>query len=365
MYINTLKLENFRNYDFLTIELNKKNNLFYGENSSGKTNIIEAIYYIATGKSFRCNNDQYLVKDNNIYFKIEMDKVNNNISNSYMIEYNKQTNRKIIKENGKLLKRMSDLIGQIQLVLFSPEHIYMIKGEPQLRRKFIDNMLINTDKDYLLLYNKYNKIVMHRNYILKSIKERKLEKKNIDIWNFQLKEYSIKMINIRKSAIEKVNKIIQNNFSKNNIEISLTYKLKKFENITEIELNRYFDIFFEKYYDEEIYRSLTLIGPHKDDIEIFLNKKSLKYYGSEGQQRLSCIILKLAEGVYIKEKKDVYPIVLLDDFTSELDENNKYFISEIFNVFKQIIITTTNKENVRNIKIDKFFFVSNGKINAI
>lgn len=363
MYIIELKLEKFRNYDYSLINLDKGTNLFYGENSSGKTNIIEAIYYISTGKSFRCNNDQYLINNNNKYFKISIIQENKDkINKCFVAEYNIDTNKRIIKENEKCIKKLSDLIGQIPLVLFSPEHIYMIKGEPQLRRKFIDNILINTDNEYYFMLNKFNKIVSQRNYILKLIKEHKLDKKNIDIWNLQLKEYSIKIINRRKTAIEKINKIINNNFIKNNINIDLKYHLKSFTDIDKSDLNKYFELFFEKNYNEEVNRTLTLIGPHRDDIEINLNNKSLKYYGSEGQQRLSCIILKLAEGIYIKEKKDVYPIVLLDDFTSELDETNKCFVSEIFNIFKQIIITTTNKENVRNIKINKYFFVENGKI---
>lgn len=363
MYIKELKIENFRNYNHLLVELDKNTNLFYGENSSGKTNIIEAIYYMSTGKSFRCNDDKYLLKDNSKFFKIEIQQANNNNINKYFsLEYNKNNNKKIIKENNKNIKTISDLIGQIPLVLFSPEHIYMIKGEPQLRRKFIDNILVNTNKEYYFILNKYNKIVNQRNFVLKSIKENKINKTNIDIWNFQLKEYSIKIVNARKILIEEINKIFKENFEKNNMNFDLKYNLKNFVDIDESDLNKYFEVFFKNYFEEEVSRALTLIGPHRDDIEINLNNKALKYYGSEGQQRLSCIILKLAEGIYIKQKNDVYPIVLLDDFTSELDETNKCYISEIFDIFRQKIITTTNKENVRNIKINKYFYVENGSV---
>jgi len=366
LYISKIKLENFRNYNYLSIDLNKDTNLFHGENSSGKTNIIEAIYYISTGKSFRCSNDKYLVNENNNYFRIEVvQEYTNGINKNFKIEYNNVTNRRIITENNKNIRKLSDLIGKIPLVLFSPEHIYMISGEPLLRRKFIDNILISTDKEYYMLITKYNKIVCQRNYVLKSIKEHRSNKKDIDIWNLQLKNYSEIIINKRINAIERINEIINNNFTKKNIVIKLKYKQKNFDNIEQIEINRYFEAFFEKYFNEEVYRTSTLIGPHRDDIEILLNNKSLKYFGSEGQQRLSCIILKLAEGIYIKEKINVYPIVLLDDFTSELDEANKYFISEMFNIFKQIIITTTNKENVKNIKIDKYFLVDKGKVKDI
>jgi DNA replication and repair protein RecF len=366
LYISKIKLENFRNYNYLALDLNKDTNLFYGENSSGKTNIIEAIYYISTGKSFRCNNDKYLVNENNNYFRIEINQeYTNGINKNFKIEYNKEINKRIITENNKNIRKLSDLIGQIPLVLFSPEHINMISGEPLLRRKFIDNILISADKEYYILISKYNKIVYQRNYVLKSIKEHRTNKKDIDIWNLQLKEYSEKIINKRIDAIERINEIINNNFSKKNIKIELKYRQKIFDNIDSLDINRYFELFFEKYFDEEVYRTSTLIGPHRDDIEILLNNKSLKYFGSEGQQRLSCIILKLAEGIYIKEKKEVYPIVLLDDFTSELDETNKFFISEMFNIFRQIIITTTNKENVKNIKIDKCFFVDKGKVKDI
>ncbi len=366
MYISMLKVENFRNYKLLSIELDSNNNLLYGENGSGKTNIIEAIYYVATGKSFRCNSDQYMVKYDNYFFNIELYHQNiDNIGKKYSVEYNKLINKKVIKENEKYIKKLSDIIGKIPIILFSPEHLYIIKGEPQLRRKFIDNILIMTDKEYYDIYVKYNRIIIQRNHILKSIKDGKIDKKNIEIWNQQLKVYSEKIVKKRIEVIEKINKIINNNFLKNSIEISLKYKLKNNIEANENDLNEYYEYFFKKYFNEEIYRTITLIGPHRDDIEVLLNKKLLKYYGSEGQQRMSCILMKLAEGIYIKEKKDVYPIVLLDDFTSELDEKNKYFISEIFNIFKQIIITTTNKENVRNIKINRCFYVANGEIRVL
>lgn len=363
MYIVELKIEKFRNYDYLTIDLAKGTNLFYGENSSGKTNIIEAIYYMSFSKSFRCNSDKYLIKNGNKFFKISIIKEDENkINKCLSVEYNSDTNKKIFKENKKSIKKISDLLVQIPLILFSPEDIYMIKGEPQLRRRFIDSILIKTDKEYYFILNKFNKIVSQRNLILKSIKEHRLDRKSLDVWNQQLKEYSIKIINTRKIAIEKINKIIFNNFRKENINIYLRYNLKSFLGIDTSDINNYFELFFEKKYFEEVNRTLTLIGPHRDDIEIYLNNNSLKYYGSEGQQRLSCIILKLAEGIYIKEKNNVYPIVLLDDFTSELDETNKCFVGKIFNIFKQIIITTTNRENVKNIKIDKYFLVANGNV---
>lgn len=364
MNLNKLELINFRNYDRQIINFSTNVNLFYGENSSGKTNIIEAIYYISTVKSFRCSEDVYLIKNGCDYFKITADiNYENNINNLFCVEYNKITNKKNIKIDEKKIYKFNELIGKIPLVLFSPEHILLVKNEPQLRRKFIDNILISTDLKYYNLYNKFIKVVNQRNSILKLIKENRTDKKNIEVLNVQLKDLSMKIIENRNNIIENLNKIINKSLIEKDKKIELKYCIKRFDKIKYDNLNSYFQEFFEKYFEIEIVRCATLIGPHRDDIEIYLNDKLLKYYGSEGQQRLSCIILKLAEGLYIKEKLNVYPIVLLDDFTSELDEANKIFISKIFNNFKQIIITTTSKENIKNIKVDKCFFVENGRIN--
>jgi len=364
MNLNKLELINFRNYDKQIINFSTNINLFYGENSSGKTNIIEAIYYISTVKSFRCSEDIFLLKNDCDFFQISADiTYENNINKKYCIEYNKINNKKNLKIDEKKIYRFNELIGKIPLVLFSPEHILLIKNEPQLRRRYIDNILINTDIEYYNLYNKFIKIVYQRNSILKLIKENKLNKKNIEVLNIQLKDLSIKIIEHRKKIIDNLNKIINLKLVEDDRKIELKYCIKKFDKINNDNLEIYFQDFFEKYIENEIVRCATLIGPHRDDIEIYLNDKLLKYYGSEGQQRLSCIILKLAEGLYIKEKLNVYPIVLLDDFTSELDETNKIFISKIFGNFKQIIITTTSKENIKNIRVDKCFFVENGRIN--
>ncbi|MCX8094225.1 MAG: DNA replication and repair protein RecF [Candidatus Goldbacteria bacterium] len=365
MYIKNLELNNFRNYDYLQINFDKNINLFYGNNSSGKTNIIEAIYFMSTGKSFRCNSDDYLIKEGSKFFNILIEQENDDfINNLFFSEFNKENKKKIFKINNKNIKKLSEIIGKIPLVLFSPEDIYMIKGEPLLRRKYIDNILLHTDQEYFGFLSKFYNILKNRNYILKLIKEKKIDKKEIETWNVQLKDYSIKIINKRIILLSKINDIINKKFSNFN-NITLKYKIKNIEEISKMDLNIYYNYFFEKYFEEEIIRSITLIGPHRDDIEINYYDKSIKYFGSEGQQRLICIILKLAEGIYIKEKVNVYPIVLLDDFTSELDDMNKNFISEMFNSFQQIIITTTNIENVKNIKINKYFFVENGRIKII
>ncbi|MCX7698208.1 MAG: DNA replication and repair protein RecF [Candidatus Goldbacteria bacterium] len=361
MYIKNLELNNFRNYEYLKICFDKNINLFYGNNSSGKTNIIEAIYFISSGKSFRCSIDDYLIKYGASFFNILIEQEKeNNIKNLFFAEFNKENKKKIFKINNKIVKNLSEIIGRIPIVLFSPEDIYMIKGEPLLRRRYVDNILIQTDKEYFNFLTKYNKILKNRNHILKLIKEKKVDKNEIEIWNRQLKEYSIKIINKRINLLNNLNYIIKNKIFYLDY-IFLKYKFKNTNLIIE-DLNTYFDLFFEKNLEEEIIRSITLIGPHRDDIEINYYNKPVKYFGSEGQQRLICIILKLAEGIYIKENINVYPIVLLDDFTSELDDINKNFISEMFKNFQQIIITTTNKENVKNIKIDKYFYVDNGAI---
>jgi DNA replication and repair protein RecF len=364
MYIKKLDLVNFRSYDRLKVELVPGINVFYGTNGSGKTNVLESIYWLSMIKSFRATDDSILVKHGKDNASIAVEVSDNDMDKIFSLEYSLSIKRKILKENNSKLSRMSDMIGKIPVVLFSPENIMMVKGEPALRRKFIDDLISQVNMEYYIVLMKYTKEIAHRNYLLKGIKDGKVKKDSLLIWNQQIMGNGIRILAARVAAIEALNNILKDKLSEKGIDIKLKYYSKHMNDFSENALKSKYEDFFENNIDEEIARSTTLIGPHRDDLEILFKGESAKQFASEGQQRITAILIKLAEGLVIKEKRGSFPVVLLDDFSSELDNPNRSYIGKTFSLFKQILITTTYKENLKGFEPAREFYVENSTIKA-
>jgi len=356
MYIKEIKLENFRNYDFQKLELNEKTNIIFGDNAQGKTNILEAIFISGLGKSFRTNKDQELIKENQKIEKVEIKFVKNKREEKINLEI---SNKKIFFSNDIQLKKTSEIIGKINIVLFTPEDIEILRNEPLKRRKFLNIMISQLRPLYVHIFSQYNKALEQRNNYLKQIKMENKSKANLDIWNEQLAILGMKIYNYRKEFIEKLNKKIkkihlQSTENKENIEIKYKTSIKNLEEyIKKIKENQ----------DLDIKRGYTSFGVHRDDFEIFINEKNVAIFGSQGQQRSSIISLKLAEAEIVYDEIEEYPIVLLDDFMSELDQKRiKGFIKNIKN--NQVLITTTDKISLDNMVYNSFK-VSNAKVEKI
>ena len=349
MYIKKIELSNFRNYDSLKMGFTPGINVFFGENGTGKTNILESIYWTAMAKSFRTSEDAILVKQGRENTQISIDAVDNEIEKNFLMDYDSVNRKKNLKVNGTRLPRVSMIVGLIPVVLFSPENIMIVKGEPSLRRRFLDDLLSQIDNDYFMTLAKYSKEVSHRNYLLKGIREGRVKRENLDIWNNQVMENGIKILTARHLAVKELNTILSKELTEGKFEVKLEYVSKNYSA-------------FDTKLEEEIVRSMTLIGPHRDDLNITYNSLAAKSFASEGQQRITTILMKLAEGLLIKRKRGSYPVVLLDDFSSELDEPNRGFIGKTFSLFKQILITTTYKENLRGFEAAKEFNIKNGKV---
>jgi DNA replication and repair protein RecF len=354
MYIKSL--------DSLQLDLKPGINVFYGENGSGKTNIIEAVYWLGMIRSFRVSEDAILVKQGKENMQISAEVSDNDLDKLFSVEYSKDTRRKTIKENNSKLSRMSEMIGRVPLVLFSPENIMMIKGEPVLRRKFIDDLISQVNKEYYAVLSKYTKEVAHRNYLLKGIKEGKVKRDSLSIWNKQVAENGSRLVSARLAAIEAINKVLKDKLVESKTDVRLEYSAKNMPQPVQKDISSVMEEFFEKNVEEEIARNSTLIGPHRDDVDIFYKGQSAKLFASEGQQRITAILIKLAEGLVIRDKRGSYPVVLLDDFSSELDNPNRSFIGNTFRLFKQILITTTYRENLKGFEPAREFHVENGKV---
>ena len=356
MYIKEISLENFRNYENQKIDLNKNINIIYGNNAQGKTNIIESIFLCAYGKSFRSKKDNDLIKFDkekaivNIYYE----RVDREGSIKAEIEEKKTFFINEIKQT-----KVSDIIGKINVVIFTPDDIDIIKDGPQRRRKFLDMFISSLRPNYLHLLNSYNKILEQRNNYLRQIR---LENKNpnmLDIWDEQLAEYSYKIYEYRKYFIEKISEkieVIHNSITKSGKE---SIKIKYISNSKD---QKSFLENLKKSRDIDIKRGFTAIGVHRDEFIIYIENKPVSIFGSQGQQRTSILTLKLCELEIIKEETRETPILLLDDFMSELDETRrKSFLDNITG--SQVIITCTDKIDIE--KDGYIFFVENGICNRV
>lgn len=355
MYIEKIKLENFRNYKYENIELNKRINIIFGDNAQGKTNILEAIYFTSLGKSFRTNKEKEIVKENESQAKIEINFIKNNRKEKINAEI---SDKKKFYINDIPVKKLSELVGKINIVLFSPEDIEILRNEPIKRRKFLNIMISQLRPKYIFLLSEYNKVLEQRNNYLKKIKYENKSQEYLTIWDEQLEKIGIKIYEYRKEFIEKINnkiKKIHLNTTENKENIEIKYK-------TNIDKKKYMENLL-KNKSIDIQKGYTSIGIHRDDFEIYINKKNVAIFGSQGQQRTSIISLKLAEAEVIYDEIEEYPIVLLDDFMSELDKKRiNGFIQNIKN--NQVLITTTDKINLDTV-VYNLYKVEKAKVERI
>ncbi|MCI8345146.1 MAG: DNA replication/repair protein RecF [Clostridia bacterium] len=353
MYINKIKLTNFRNYDEQEINLGKNINIFYGDNAQGKTNIIEAIFLCSIGKSFRTNKESELIKFNKDISSVYIEYEKSDRDGKIKIDLN---NKKSIYTNGIKIKKLSELLGNINTVIFTPDDINILRDGPQKRRRFLDIMIGQLRPNYIHILNMYNKTLEQRNNYLKQIKENNKQEEMLDIWDEKLAEYGEKIYIYRNEFIEKIkNKInkIHKSITNEKEEIKVEYIsncAQKEEYIELLKSRRKLDII----------KGFSTKGIHRDDFFIYINNQLVNVYGSQGQNRTVVLSLKISELQVIYDEIGEYPILLLDDFMSELDEKRrKNFLENIENT--QVIITCTDKIDIDNLEY-KEFNVINGSI---
>lgn len=354
MWINKIKINNFRNYKQEEIKLDKNINLFYGENAQGKTNIIEAIFLGSMGKSFRTKKDKEMIKLNSEKAEVEIEYKKSDREGKIKIEL---SNKKNIYLNGIKIKKLSELLGNINIVIFTPDDINILKGSPQNRRRFLDIMISQLKPNYMYHLNLYLKTLEQRNNYLRQIREEKKDENLLDIWDEKLIEEAEIIYQYRKEYMNKIKekiKKIHQEITSNREEIEIEY-------LSECQTKENYLKLLKERRKLDIIKGFTTKGVHRDDFVIYINKKQLDIYGSQGQHRTAILSLKLAELNIVKEEIGEEPILLLDDFMSELDEKRiKSFLNKIENT--QVIITCTEKINVENKKI-LIYNVKEGSIN--
>ena len=361
MHINYVEVRNFRNYSYEKFLLNKNINVLLGDNAQGKTNLVESIYFSCIGKSFKTSNEKEMIKYNSQSSRFTINFEKNNGNNEIMIEF--RNNEKYVKLNEINITKMSGLLGNLACVFFSPNELKLVKEAPEDRRKFMDIDLSQLSRDYYLNLVKYNKILRERNKLLKSQDSEKTIMDTLSIWDYQFAMAASEIIETRLKFIHKLSAlsdIEHKNLSDNKENLTIHYSsCDNFENKTKEEIAKILLKKLIECREKDLKSKYTNVGPHRDDLKIYINNMEVKSYGSQGQQRTALLSMKLAELEIFKEKFDEYPILLLDDVFSELDENRKLRLFErVKNI--QTIITTTKFDlpmiNVNLIKIE------NGKI---
>ncbi|PXV85343.1 DNA replication and repair protein RecF [Lachnotalea glycerini] len=357
MIIQSIKLENFRNYNELDICFSDGTNIIYGDNAQGKTNILEAVYLCGTTKSHKGSKDREIIKFHNDESHIRTIISKNSIE--YKIDMHLRKNKtKGIAINGIPIKKASDLFGIVNFVFFSPEDLNIIKNGPSERRRFIDLELCQLDKVYLYNLTNYNKIINQRNKLLRDLPYQSELKDTLSVWNLQLVNYGVKIIERRRLFIEQINQIIfkiHSNLTGGSEELFIKYE----QNVSaEFFLNK-----LEQNISKDIKLKTTTVGPHRDDLNFLVKDIDIRKYGSQGQQRTAALSLKLSEIELVKNLIDDKPILLLDDVLSELDSNRQnYLLNSIYDI--QTLITCTGLEEFINnrFSIDKIYKVNDGTV---
>ncbi len=357
MIVQSVELENFRNYKELKLEFHEGINIFYGDNAQGKTNILEAVYLCCTNKSHRSSRDREMIRFEAEEAHIKM--LLNRQDSPYRIDMHLKKNKaKGIAVNGIPIRRASELFGIANVVFFSPEDLQIIKEGPSGRRKFIDLELCQLDKIYVYNLVNYNKALNQRNLLLKDLAARPQYMDTLDVWDEQLIRYGSVLIDLRKQFADELAPVVEaihRRLTGERETLSLTYE----PNASQEEFRH----MLQKNRDRDIRQKSTQTGPHRDDIRFSVNGVDIRTYGSQGQQRTAALSLKMAEIELVKKRTKDTPVLLLDDVLSELDAGRQnYLLGSIEGV--QTMITCTGLDDFVNHRfhIDKVFRVKSGTV---
>jgi len=367
VFLKNIELHNYRNYASLQLDTPNMVNIFLGQNAQGKTNLLEAIFVIALTKSHRTSKDKELIG-----WEADSARISGEVAKKYgsvKLDLIFSSQGKKAKVNGLEQRKLSDFVGSLNVVMFAPEDLEIVKGTPGVRRRFLDMEIGQVQPGYLHTLQQFGKVLQQRNNYLKGIGPGGVNPQMLEVWNMQLAEYSVKIMKKRKHFIhklqayaERIHAGITNGIEELKIEYRPSF---------DIDLQQDESVLFEQFMikltqvkDQEIRRGMTMVGPHRDDLAFFINGKEAQTYGSQGQQRTTALSLKLAEIELIHEEIGEYPILLLDDVLSELDQNRQTQLIETFQSKVQTFITTTGLESVNESKLQDagIYYVQNGSV---
>ena len=357
MFVESIELNNYRNFDSLKVEFSPGANIFFGDNAQGKTNLLESIYVSGTLRSHRGSRDKDLIRFGEDEAHIRLFFRKDSLSHRLDVHL-KKNKSKGVAVDGVPVRRSGELLGMMHIVFFSPEDLNIIKNGPGERRRFLDLELCQLDKIYLTDLASYNHIVNQRNKLLKDLSVQPSLKDTLDIWDIQMAEYGRKIIDKRSEFIKELNETVRKihgNLTGGLEELNVIYEpdctAEKLEST--ICANR----------ERDMRMRLTSAGPHRDDLCVMANGIDIRKYGSQGQQRTAALSLKLSEIYIVKRKIKDTPVLLLDDVLSELDSSRQnYLLDSISDI--QTLITCTGLDDFisHQFQINKVFQVVQGTV---
>jgi len=368
LYIKNLRLQNYRNYESLEIGFSPNINVFLGHNAQGKTNLLEAMYFLALTRSHRTSNDKDLIRWGSEFARISGVVIKDN-SSQLRLDLVISKSGKKAKLNNLEQRKLSSYIGNLNVVLFSPEDLSIVKGNPGIRRKFIDMEFGQISSQYLKTVSQFRQVLKQRNAYLKKLQHHQTKDLvYLEVLSDQLAAYCAEVVKTRLDFLKKLQvhiEKIHDQITDHQEVLKVVYS--SFYDSNEKSLEDIYDIYKKAFKDnsqKEIQRGVTLFGPHRDDIKFLINDKNVQDFGSQGQQRSVALSLKLAEVELIKEQVGDYPILLLDDVLSELDQKRQTHLLSSIGRGIQTFITTTSLEDVDSsiVKNPNILNITNGKV---
>ena len=372
MKIRRVFANSFRNYKECSLDIDSMINVFYGKNAQGKTNLLEIIFYGAFGLSHRTFQEDELFNENSRQLAVGIIFENQHGLGEVKIkkinEFEKKKKEFYLNNNKTTAK---NYYGTLCTVMFSPEDLQLVKGDPALRRRFLDMEISQIDKLYYALLVKYGRVLQQRNKLLKEIRDAGRSAEELGLWDKELSKIAAQIVIKRMEVLKKSQKIAQHIYASiagANEVFTVRYEMKG-NNNSVIEVAEQESIQYDKYIqllterrNIDILRGSTGIGPHRDDILFFVNDRSLKAFGSQGQQRSAALTMKLTQLEFFKDELGEYPVLLLDDVMSELDEERRGHLLTFINEKIQTFITVNEKALIPFIGKAAYYHITNGKI---
>ncbi len=355
MKIDSLELLDFRNYSSIKIPINDSHVLIRGDNAQGKTNLIEAIYIGALGKSFRTSITRETIRFGQEQAFVSIHFTRNRVR--HKIRYRIASQGNSFSVNDTPVTKRSELVGKLPVVLFTPDYLSLIKGEPQGRRAFIDSCLCQIDVEYLKHLQRYHHVVKQRNQALKDVRANRSPFDCVEAWNSQLVETGLFITQKRVDSLAIINQLLETFNKINRTHINLEYEpsMKKL-NINEI----YQDLNDNR--ESEIFKGSTSMGPHRDNISFYDGEKLLKNYGSQGEQRTAILLLMVAQVNFLYRFSGEYPVILWDDFASELDVKHMTMMLDLIPNTCQLIATSVDVPSAGHKSFNNIMRIQNGKL---
>lgn len=351
MKLTNLQLQNFRNYESVQLEFTDGVHVFIGENAQGKTNLMESIYALAMTKSHRTTNDKELIGWIKEFATIKGTVEKTATKTNLELQFSKKG--KIAKVNYLEQKRLSSYLGNLNVILFAPENLTLVKGSPQNRRKFVDMELGQMSSLYLYDLVEYNRVLKQRNTYLKQLAiKKKQPDEYLDVLSEMLSELASKIVFHRLDFMKQLEALaipIHDQLSLGREKFSVSYQatIPLEDGLTPSQMKEIYMNQFKKNQTREADQATTLIGPHRDDLIFYLNEVPVQTYGSQGQQRSTVLSLKLAEIELMKLSTGEYPLLLLDDVLSELDDDRQTHLIKAIENKVQTFITTTSLDGIK------------------